>query len=73
MSFMNEDRSELEHAVEMMTANELQSLLSPEEATMESDKSGSSSEDGFEPNTIDEYFDLLQEVEGLDVQIVQVR
>lgn len=27
----------------------------------------------YEPNTIDEYFDLLQEVEGLDVQIVQVR
>lgn len=27
----------------------------------------------YEPNTIDEYFDLLQEVDGLDVQIVQVR
>jgi len=67
MSFMNEDMSELEHAVEMMSANELQSLLSPEEATMESDKSISSSEDGFEPNTIDEYFDLLQEVDGLDI------
>ena len=26
-----------------------------------------------EANTIDEYYDLLQEVEGLDVQIVQVR
>ena len=67
MSFMNEDRSELEHAVEMMSANELRSLLSPEEATMESDKSISPSKDGFEPNTIDEYFDLLQEVDGLDI------
>lgn len=73
MSFMNEDRSELEHAVEMMSANELRSLLSPEKAIMEYDESISPSEDGYEPNTIDEYFDLLSEVDGLDVQIVQVR
>lgn len=26
-----------------------------------------------EPNTIDEYFDLLSEVDGLDVQIIQAR
>lgn len=29
--------------------------------------------ENYEPNTIDEYLDLLQEVDGLDVQIVQVR
>ena len=28
---------------------------------------------GNEANTLDEYFDLLSEVDGLDVQIVQVR
>ena len=26
-----------------------------------------------EPNTVDEYFDLLQEVPELDIQLVQVR
>ena len=67
MTFMNEDRSELEHAVEMLSANELRSLLTPEEATMESGESTPLSEDGYEPNTIDEYFDLLQEVDGLDI------
>ena len=29
--------------------------------------------ENYEPNTIDEYLDLLQEVDGLDVHIVQVR
>ena len=73
MPSMNEDRSELEHAVEMMSATELRSLLTPDEVTMEFYESISPAEDGFEPNTIDEYFDILSEVDGLDVQIVQVR
>ena len=29
--------------------------------------------ENYEPNTIDEYLDLLREIDGLDVQIVQVR
>lgn len=55
-----------------MTRKDLKSILVPEDivSTNISNENSSSLEsvqENDEPNTIDEYFDLLQEIDGLDV------